>query len=101
MYEGLLSIFNKYGFYQESLQSITLKGKDGAKHIANLMARFRSEQLIIVEGIKVIAIEDYLTSIRTGKNTVTMINLPRSDVLKYDLEDDSWYCLRPPGRNLK
>ncbi|MGG1678246.1 phospho-sugar mutase [Neobacillus sp. NRS-1170] len=101
MYDGLLAIFEKYGFYQESLQSITLKGKDGAEQIADLMDRFRSERLIEVAGIEVSAVEDYLTSIRFADNLETQIDLPRSNVLKYHLVDGSWFCLRPSGTEPK
>ena len=101
MYEGLLAIFEKYGFYQESLQSITLKGKDGAEQIAGLMDTFRDERLEEVAGIEVAAIEDYLTSIRFADGIETPIDLPRSNVLKYHLADGSWFCLRPSGTEPK
>ena len=101
MYEGLLAIFEKYGFYQESLQSITLKGKDGAEQIAGLMDTFRGERLEEVAGIEVVAIEDYLTSVRFADGTETTIDLPRSNVLKYHLADGSWFCLRPSGTEPK
>jgi len=101
MYEGLLEIFEKYGYYQESLQSITLKGKDGAEQIAGLMDAFRSEKLEEVDGIKVMAVEDYLTSIRFSNGAETTIDLPCSNVLKYYLADGSWFCLRPSGTEPK
>lgn len=101
MYEGLLSIFKKYGFYQESLQSITLKGKDGAEQIAKLMDTFRSEKISEVNGIEVSVVEDYSTSTKFMKDTVSEINLPRSNVLKYYLADGSWFCLRPSGTEPK
>ena len=101
MYEGLLAIFEKYGFYKESLQSITLKGKDGAEQIAGLMDSFRGEALEVVSGSKVTAIEDYLTSVRFTDGIETTIDLPRSNVLKYHLADGSWFCLRPSGTEPK
>jgi len=101
MYDGLLAIFEKYGFYQESLQSITLKGKDGAEQIAGLMDTFRSEPLSEVEGIEVAAIEDYSTSVRVSNGTESKIDLPQSNVLKYQLADGSWFCLRPSGTEPK
>lgn len=101
MYEGLLSIFKKYGFYQESLQSITLKGKDGAEQIAKLMDTFRGEKISEVNGIEVSVVEDYSTSTKFMKDTVSEINLPRSNVLKYYLADGSWFCLRPSGTEPK
>ncbi|MEY2193830.1 phospho-sugar mutase [Neobacillus sp. BF23-41] len=101
MYEGLLSIFEKYGFYQESLQSITLKGKDGAEQIARLMDTFRSEKLVEVVGKKVAAIEDYSTSTKFVNGAESKIDLPRSNVLKYHMADGSWFCLRPSGTEPK
>jgi phosphoglucomutase len=101
LYEGLLSIFEKYGFYKESLQSITLKGKDGAAQISHLMDTFRRERLTEVSGIEVVAIEDYLTSIRFEHGVESPIDLPRSNVLKYYLADGSWFCLRPSGTEPK
>ncbi|MEH7746605.1 MULTISPECIES: phospho-sugar mutase [Bacillaceae] len=101
LYEGLLSIFEKYGFYQESLQSITLKGKDGAERIAGLMDSFRQEKLAEVAGIGVAAIEDYSTSTKFENGAETEIDLPRSNVLKYHLSDGSWFCLRPSGTEPK
>ncbi len=75
MYEGLLAIFEKYSLYQVSLESITLKGKDGAEQIAGLMDTFRSECLREVAGFKVEAVEDYATSIRKAGNLESKINL--------------------------
>ncbi|WP_148630542.1 phospho-sugar mutase [Bacillus sp. E214] len=101
LYEGLLSIFEKYGFYQEALQSITLKGKDGAEQIARLMETFRNEQLVEIAGVKVIAVDDYLASIRVVDGQEEKIELPRSNVLKYHLTDGSWIALRPSGTEPK
>jgi phosphoglucomutase len=101
MYEGLLSIFEKYGFYQEALQSITLKGKDGAEQIFSLMAAFRNERVSEVAGIEVTAVEDYSSSIRFADGAESPIDLPCSDVLKYHLADGSWFCLRPSGTEPK
>ena len=101
MYEGLLSIFEKYGFYQEALQSITLKGKDGAEQIAKLMEAFREEPLVEIAGVKVTAVEDYLTSVRVVNGQEETIDFPRSNVLKYHLIDGSWVALRPSGTEPK
>jgi phosphoglucomutase len=103
LYEGLLEIFDKHGFYLEGLQSITLKGKDGAEKIAMLMDRCRQERIEEVAGVKVVAIEDYATSVRVNlrDQSEKEINLPKSNVLKYHLEDGSWFCLRPSGTEPK
>jgi phosphoglucomutase len=62
LYEGLQEFFEKYVYYQEGLETITLKGKDGAEQIALLMSRFREEALKEVAAIEVTVIEDYLES---------------------------------------
>ncbi|MEH7381497.1 phospho-sugar mutase [Bacillus sp. JJ1533] len=103
MYEGLMEIFEKYGYYREGLESLTLKGKEGAEQINNLLASFRSTPPIAVAGRKVTRIEDYKESVRTnvGEGQKEEIKLPKSNVLKYFLEDGSWFCLRPSGTEPK
>ncbi|PKG21966.1 phospho-sugar mutase [Niallia nealsonii] len=101
LYEGLIGIFEKYGFYQEGLESLTLKGKDGAEQIAYIMDTFRNQPIEEVNGLKVAAVEDYLTSKKLVGLTETLIDLPKSNVIKYYLEDGSWFCLRPSGTEPK
>ncbi|MEK5382127.1 phospho-sugar mutase [Niallia sp. FSL W8-0635] len=101
LYEGLLEIFEKYGFYQEGLESLTLKGKDGAEQIAYIMDTFRKAPIEVVNGLNVVSVEDYLTSQRQEGLTETLIDLPKSNVIKYYLEDGSWFCLRPSGTEPK
>lgn len=101
--DGLQEIFEKYGFYRESLQSLTLKGLEGAEKIAQILDSFRKHPPVELAGVKVIAVEDYLTSVKkeltTGK--LDPIKLPKSNVLKYFLEDGSWFCVRPSGTEPK
>ena len=101
LYEGLLEIFNKYGFYQEGLESLTLKGKDGAEQITYIMNTFREAPIQEVNGLQVTAVEDYLTSKKNEGSTESVIDLPKSNVIKYYLEDGSWFCLRPSGTEPK
>lgn len=103
LYEGLLEVFEKYGYYQEGLESITLKGKDGAEKIAMLMDRCREEKILEVAGLKVNSIEDYSSRMRVNlrDHSGTVIKLPKSNVIKYHLEDKSWFCLRPSGTEPK
>jgi len=103
MYEGLMEIFEKYGYYREGLESLTLKGKEGAEQINNLLASFRSEPPTVVAGRKVTRIEDYKESIRTNveEGQKEEITLPKSNVLKYFLEDGTWFCFRPSGTEPK
>lgn len=103
LYEGLLEIFAKYGYYQEALSSITLKGIEGTEKISYIMEKFRTEPLLEVGGIDVTVIEDYKAGIKTTvrTNSKSKIELPSSNVLKYHLSDGSSYCLRPSGTEPK
>jgi phosphoglucomutase len=101
LYEGLMQVFEKYGYYLEGLRSLTLKGKDGAEMIQRILASFRSEPLKTLGGLTVQTTEDYLTGIRVTLNGSEKIDLPKSNVLKYTFDDGSWVCLRPSGTEPK
>ncbi|REJ17242.1 MAG: phosphoglucomutase [Caldibacillus debilis] len=103
LYDVLMEIYKKYGFYKESLRSITLKGKDGAEKIRAIMDAFRQNPPEEVSGIPVVITEDYLTQKRVDKaaGQTTPIHLPKSNVLKYYLADESWFCIRPSGTEPK
>jgi phosphoglucomutase len=101
LYEGLMQVFEKYGYYLEGLRSLTLKGKDGAEMIQRILASFRSEPLITLGGLTVQTTEDYLTGIRVTLNGSEKMDLPKSNVLKYTFDDGSWVCLRPSGTEPK
>ncbi|WP_144505665.1 phospho-sugar mutase [Bacillus mycoides] len=103
LYDGLLEVFAKHGFFREDLVSLTLKGKDGAEKIHEMMALFRENPPKEVAGLKVTSVEDYeasvITSLKDGSKEE--IHLPKSNVLKYQLVDGSWFCLRPSGTEPK
>lgn len=103
LHEGLVEIFETYGFYKESLQSLTLKGKDGSEQIASILTEFRLNPPTQVANLRVATIEDYLISERTNmfNQNVEAIQLPKSNVLKYHLEDGSWFTIRPSGTEPK
>lgn len=103
LYDGLLEVFEKYGFFREGLVSLTLKGKDGAEQIQNMMTSFRENRPTKVAGLEVTIAEDYKASVRTKveENATEEIKLPKSNVLKYYLADGSWFCLRPSGTEPK
>lgn len=102
LYEALMNLFAEYGFYQEKLRSLTLKGKSGAEQMEKLLASYRGNPPAEINGLKVAVYEDYLTRIRTTEdNKKEQITLPKSDVLKYILEDGSWVCVRPSGTEPK
>ncbi|WKT36961.1 MULTISPECIES: phospho-sugar mutase [Bacillus amyloliquefaciens group] len=103
LYDALLSIFKEYGYYREGLKSLTLKGKQGAEQISAILTSFRNDPPKQMAGKQIMQAEDY----STGKRTVFAdhheedIDLPKSNVLKYFLEDGSWFCLRPSGTEPK
>ena len=92
LYEGLQEVYKKYGYYREELQSITLKGIDGMEQIKSIMNTFRTSNIEEIAGIKVAELKDYSKGID---------NLPKSDVLKFILEDNSWIAVRPSGTEPK
>lgn len=103
LYEGLLAIFEEYGYYRESLCSITLKGKDGAEQIQKLVDFFRLEPIQELVGAEVTLIEDYQSSQRVNmqEGTIEDIPFPASNVLKYHFEDGTWFTIRPSGTEPK
>jgi phosphoglucomutase len=103
LYEGLLEIFEEIGYYREGLESLTLKGKDGAEQIQSILTSFRSNPPQTMGDKKVVTIEDYKAGTRFNAEAKTTeeITLPSSNVLKYYLEDGSWFCLRPSGTEPK
>ncbi|WP_067841917.1 phospho-sugar mutase [Amphibacillus sediminis] len=103
LYQGLQAVFEKYGFYYESLQSLTLKGKAGAEQIKELLTDFQTNPPVTVAGQQVVTIEDYQTSERFNMVTDSSeaITLPKANVLKYFLADHSWFCVRPSGTEPK
>lgn len=92
LYEGLMDIYNKYGYFREELKSITLKGIDGMEKIKSIMNYFRNSNIESIGGLKVNEIKDYSKGIA---------GLPKSDVLKFILEDNSWLAIRPSGTEPK
>jgi len=103
LYQELLNLYVDYGFYKEHLISITKKGIEGANQIKQMMADFREKPLKEINNQRIVLIEDYQNS--TAKNMFTNkvepINLPKSNVLIYYLEDGSKICVRPSGTEPK
>ena len=101
LYDVLFELYEEYGYYREGLESISLKGKHGQERIGRILNHFRSMHLYEVAGIRVVSSEDYLTSLRHDKDGQSDLSLPTSNVLKYTLEDGSWFVLRPSGTEPK
>lgn len=92
LYDGLQEVYSKYGYFKEELKSITLKGIDGMEQIKSIMSYFRNTEVNEIADIKVIETKDY-------KNGID--DLPKSDVLKFILEDVTWIAVRPSGTEPK
>ncbi|KHF27275.1 Phosphoglucomutase [Anoxybacillus sp. BCO1] len=80
---------------------MTLKGKEGAEQIAYIMSSFRRYPLREVASVPVVAVEDYAVSKRWEDGAEKPIHLPCSNVLKYELANGSWFCVRPSGTEPK
>ncbi|AZN38549.1 phospho-sugar mutase [Paenibacillus albus] len=92
LYDVLNELYAKHGNYLEHLESRTLKGVDGVQQIAAIMEDWRSNPPVELAGITVKQVQDYLPGLG---------GLPPENVLKYLLEDGSWFCLRPSGTEPK
>ncbi len=103
LYDGLLDIFSKYGYYKESLRSITLKGKDGAEQIQKLVDAFRVNPVRELGGIAVTCVEDYQSGerVHVKEGKTESMPFPVSNVLKYHFEDGTWFTIRPSGTEPK
>lgn len=103
LYEGLQEVYKKYGYYKESIESISLKGLTGLANIKKIMTSLRENPPASLGGIQVTEARDYKNSVskdlRTGEESA--IYLPAADVLYYVLEDGGWFCVRPSGTEPK
>ncbi|MEI6173996.1 MAG: phospho-sugar mutase [Bacteroidota bacterium] len=103
LFDLLIEIYQKFGFFKESLISVTRKGKTGAEEIQQMMVDYRNTPPVSINNSKVVKIMDYLTGIE--KNLVNgktnNINLPQSNVLQFVLEDGSAISVRPSGTEPK
>lgn len=103
LWDQMLNLYEKYGYYKESQYAITMKGIDGSKEIAALMEKLRSNPPKKFGDLKVKEFRDYKTgktlNLETGETGET--GLPESNVLYFDLTNDSWCCARPSGTEPK
>lgn len=103
LYDALIEIYEKYGFFREEIESFTKTGKDGKDQIRKCIESFRNNTITEIDGVKALYKEDYKlrerVNIKTGEKTP--ITLPESNVIKYMLEDESWFVVRPSGTEPK
>lgn len=103
VYKELEQLYVDYGFYKEHLISITKKGIEGAKQIKQMMIDMRENPVSLINGQRVIMVEDYQNSTARNllNNDTETLHVPKSDVLIYYLEDGSKICARPSGTEPK
>ena len=103
LYEALIKLYERIGFFKEELISIELKGKEGQEKIASCIDGLRNSSLSEVDGVKVVTKYDYKLSLEENlvDGTKTEIKLPKSNVLKFILEDGSSFVVRPSGTEPK
>ena len=103
LWDQMINVYEKYGYYKEDLYTITLKGVDGSKQIAAIMDQLRSNPPKNFGDLQVVSMRDYesgeVTDLATGAKSST--GLPKSNVLYFDLTNDSWCCARPSGTEPK
>ena len=103
LWDAMVDMYDKYGYYKDDIQSITLKGIEGLQKIQEILETLRKNPPTEVGGYKVLKARDYqadtIKDIATGEVTAT--GLPKSNVLYYDLTDDAWLCVRPSGTEPK
>lgn len=103
LWDQMLNIYNKYGYYKEDLFTMTFKGADGAKKMQDMMDAYRKNTPKQVGAYKVLRLRDYkndvITDLATGETTPT--GLPKSNVLYFELANDAWFCVRPSGTEPK
>ena len=102
LWEQMIKIYEKYGYYREGQVSIVLKGADGAEEIKNKMAKMRSNPPTELAGLNVLEVRDYQEHvIKKADGEVSETDLPTSNVLYYELSNNSWCCVRPSGTEPK
>lgn len=103
LWDAMMDMYERYGYYKDSIQSITLKGIEGLQKIQEILETLRKNPPMEVGGYRVLKARDYeadiIKDITTGE--VTPTGLPASNVLYYDLTDDAWLCVRPSGTEPK
>ena len=103
LWDAMIDMYEKYGYYKDDIQSITLKGIEGLAKIQEILETLRKNPPTEIAGYKVLKARDYkadtIQDMQTGE--VSSTGLPTSNVLYYDLSDDAWLCVRPSGTEPK
>ena len=103
LWDQMVNIYEKYGYFKEGIYTMTLAGEDGAKRISEILDNLRKNPPTELAGYKVVKTRDYANDVvkdlATGETGTT--GLPRSNVLYFDMTDDAWFCVRPSGTEPK
>ena len=103
LWDQMMNVYNEFGFFKEDLYTITLKGMDGSAKIQEMMDKLRKNPPKNFGDLKVINFRDYdndtCLNLESGKVTTT--GLPKSNVLYFELDNNSWCCARPSGTEPK
>ena len=103
LWDAMIEMYERYGYYQDAIQSITLKGIEGLAKIQEILETLRKNPPAEIAGYKVLKARDYkkdtVQDMETGEVTTT--GLPNSNVLYYDMPDGTWLCVRPSGTEPK
>lgn len=103
LWDAMIAMYEKYGYYKDDIQSITLKGIEGLQKIQEILDTLRNNTPEKFGKYKVLSARDYkmdtIRDMATGE--VKPTGLPSSNVLYYDLEDNAWLCVRPSGTEPK
>ena len=103
LWNQMQNIYKKYGFYKEGVKQITLEGIDGADKIKNIMSNLRENTPKKFGSFQVEKIRDYesQTIVDLNTNEIEKIDMPKSNVLYYELSNDAWLAVRPSGTEPK
>ncbi len=103
LWDAMLDLYQRYGFYKEDVKSITLKGIEGLRKIQTILETLRQDVPKTIGGYPVVTARDYKkdTIVNMADGSVAPTGLPSSNVLYYDLTDDAWVCVRPSGTEPK
>ena len=103
LWDAMVAMYEKYGYYKDDIQSITLKGIEGLEKIQTILENLRKNPPTEIGTYKVLSARDYKadTVVNMETKEVTATGLPSSNVLYYDLNDDAWVCVRPSGTEPK
>lgn len=103
LWDAMIAMYERYGYYQDGITAVTLKGIEGLEKIGTIMNTLRADAPKEIGAYQVTAVRDYkkdtITDVATGE--VRPTGLPSSNVLYYELTDDAWVCVRPSGTEPK